>query len=184
MKIIVLAFLCLCTSVTLEQSQSQSQELPRRTCRDCVIVRDYNPVKDKARLWLKMLPVADLPDGKMYFSISRDMGEGPAGSKPTDFCTVGISVIAKTAFETNEIEVLILADGKPVSLGTAPLGTTLTTKGEKKSSNFLSVTDWETLSKLGAADKLELHFGGKEIKFDDEQRAAVRDFLAYAQGEN
>jgi hypothetical protein len=46
------------------------------------------------------------------------------------------------------------------------------------------VTDWESVSRLGAAAKLELHFAGKEMKFDEEQRAAVRDFLAYAKGEN
>lgn len=177
----VFAFMSLCAPVAL--GQSLYQELPRRTCRDCVIVREYNPVKDRARLWLKMLPVADLPDGKIHFSLSRDMGGGPAGSSPTNFCTAGISVIAKTAFETSDLEVLILADAKPISLGVAPLGGTLS-KGEKKTSNYLSITDWESVSKLGAADKLELHFGGKEIKFDDEQRAAVRDFLAYAKGEN
>jgi hypothetical protein len=181
-RLFVLAFIGLCLSLGTF-ADSQFQVLPRLTCRECVIVRGYDSGKNRARVWLKMLPVADLPDGKIYFSLSRDMGESPAGSSPTDHCSAGITALAKTVFETSDVELLILADGKPVSLGMAPLGGTMST-GEKKASNYLSLPDWETLSKLGAADKLELHFGGMKIKFDDEQRAAVRDFLAYAKGGN
>ena len=177
----VLGLMCLCPPpATL--AEWQWQELPRRTCHECVIVRGYDPVRNRSRLSLKMLPVADVPDGKMYFTLSRDMGEGPAGS-PTKMCFAAISVIAKTTFESKQLEVLILADGVPINLGLAPLGGTLT-KGEKQTSNYLSVTDWDSVSKLGLADKLELHFGGMEIKFGDEQRAAIRDFLAYARGDN
>ena len=177
----VLGLMCLCPPPATFP-EWQWQELPRRTCRECVIVRGYDPVKNRSRLWLKLLPIADVPDGKMYLSLTRDMGEGPAGS-PTKVCYVGISVIAKTTLETKHVEVLILADGDPINLGLAALGNTLT-NGEKKTSSYLSVTDWDSVSKLGPADKLELHFGGMEIKFDDEHRAAIRDFLAYARGDN
>lgn len=181
-KLFVLIFIGLCLPLAT-LADWHFEELARKTCRDCVIVRGYDSGKNSARLWLKMLPLADLPDGKVCLSLTRNMGEGPAGSNPTNVCYAGITVFAKTVFETSDIEVLMLADGKPISLGQAPLGGTLPA-GEKKASNFLSTTNWETISKLGAADKLELHFGGMKIKFDDEQRAAVRDFLAYAKGGN
>lgn len=179
-KLFVLAFMCLCVPLAT-LAEWQFQELPRRTCRECVIVRGYDSAKNRSRVWLKLLPIADLPNGKMFLSLTRDMGEGPAG-KPTNSCNAGISVISDTAFETKEIEVKILADGKAVSLGLAPLGATVTS-GKKIICSFLSETDWGNVSKLAGAEKLELHFGGREIKFDEEQFAAIRDFVFYAKGE-
>ena len=180
-KLFVLPLMSLCMSLAA-LAEWQYQELPRRTCQACTIVRGYDAVKNRSRIWLKMLPIADVPDGKMYLSLMRDMGEGPMGT-PTNNCNAGISVIAETAFETKDIELQILADDKRINLGLAALGSTLPT-GKKITSNFLSTTDWDNVSKLGVADKLELHFGGRAIKFDDEQIAAIRDFLAYAKADN
>ena len=180
-NLFVLLLMCLCMSLA-NLAEWQYQELPRRTCQSCTIVRGYDAVKNRSRIWLKMLPIADVPDGKMYLSMMRDMGEGTMG-KPTNVCNAGISVIADTAFETKDSELVIVADGKPINLGLAALGSTLTT-GKKITSSFVSNTDWDNVSKLGVADKLELRFGGTEIKLDDEQIAAIRDFLAYAKPDN
>lgn len=181
MKILfVFAFVCLCAPLATF-GQWQYQELPRRTCSECVIVRGYDPAKNRTRLSLKMLPVADVPDGKMYLTLSRNIVEDTAGG-PDKIAYAGITFIAKTTVEVKDTEVLMIADGKPISLGRAPLGGTLTTSSNKKVSNYLSVANWESVSKLGLADKLELRFGGMEIKLSDEHRAAIRDFLFYAAG--
>lgn len=161
-------------------AQKSFQDLPRRTCGECTLVKEYDSVHNHTRVHLKLMPVTDVPGGKLYLTLSRNVS-GPPDGGPAKVVYAGLTFVAKERVEIRETELLMVADGSPISLGHAPLAAT-TQSGPNVISTYFSSADWESVAKLGLAKRLEMRFGGIVVQFSDEHLAAIRDFLSYAEG--
>lgn len=169
------AVLCLCTYHVIF---AQGQEMPRRTCSECVITKTYQPALNSTVVLLKLMTVAEVTDGEMYFSLSSIYGVNKASTKTV---TISITFIAKQIIEIEDPVLRAQTDGSAINFGR--LAHSTDSDGNLKISSYSGLVPSEDVSMLGQSKKVEMSFGGMKFKLTGEHRAAIVDFLTYAEGD-
>ena len=170
------AVLCFCThSVVL----AQGQEMPRRSCRECDITKTYQPTSNSTVVLLKLMPVADVTDGKMYISLTTSYGANEASKKSA--VSVSITFIAKELIEIEDPVLRAQTDESAINLGR--LARSTDSEGTLKISSYAGFAPRDDVQMLGQSKKVEMSFGGIKFSLTEEHQAAIVDFLAYAAGD-
>ena len=175
MKFLIALLLCFCGQVV---GFAQSQEMPRRNCRECVITKTYQPVTKSTLVLLKPMSVADVSEGKMYFSLATSYND----SGIRRVVSVGVTFIAKQLIEAKDPALRAQADESAINLGRLAHSRTNTEAGLKISS-YDGLADWEDVLKLGQCKRVDIDFDGIKFRLTDEHKAAILDFLAYGEGD-
>ena len=154
---------------------AQQQELPRRSCRECTITKEYDRRTNQTQITLQPLPVADVPEGKMYLSVVAGF-KGQVAQGTDHVYVIALSFIAKSAPNVSDTKLMALVDGKREAFGNLAL-TGRATGGERQTFTYSKLTDRSLISKLGRAHSVEMRFGGAKFQLTAEQRIALLDFL-------
>ncbi|HEY8226381.1 MAG TPA: hypothetical protein VIG25_13965 [Pyrinomonadaceae bacterium] len=180
MKILLVpVLLCVCASQSVF---AQGVEMPQRSCRECVITKEYDAPKDRTKVLLKQMPVAEVPGGTMYIALGTHYYGGHYKSVYNKVVYVTVTFIAKPLFEAKDTELKALADEKPITFGKLTLSVT-DSKRDRKISIYMGMSGREDVLKLGQAKKVRMSLDGIEFQLTDEHRAAILDFLAYGDGD-
>ncbi|MDQ1610306.1 MAG: hypothetical protein QOG00_237 [Pyrinomonadaceae bacterium] len=159
---------------------SQKQEMPRRSCHECKVTKNYDRFKDRTQFTLAPMPVADVVEGKMYLSLAAGYkGQTPAGADKA--YVIGITFMAKTAMGANDAELIALIDGKPATFGELALADQ-NSLGYLHVVSYMKLTEIDLIRKIGLADKVEMRFGGIEFQLTRDQRLAILDLLNDLEG--
>lgn len=167
------AILCLCVH---HAGLAQKLEMPRRSCLECEITKSYDPFLKSTVVLLKLMPVAEVKDGTMYFSLASSHRVDPPGIRKV--VTFSITFIAKQLIEAKDPVLRAQADNDAINFGRLAHSRT-----DLKISSYEGLVPWADVVKIGKSKNVEMSFDGITFKLTDEHQAAIVDFLAYAAGE-
>jgi hypothetical protein len=177
-RLICASIFCLLISSAVAAQQVQ---MPRRSCRDCKILKQYDRFKDQTLFTLNAMKVADVVDGTLNLGLAAGYkGQTPAGAQK--IYMIALIFIAKTPLGASDPELVALVNGKPENFGRLSLSAR-DQVGYLHTVNYHGYTDRAALSKLGLADKVEMRFGGIEFQLTLDHRIAILDFLADLDGD-
>lgn len=171
------AVLCLCAH---HLGFAQGQEMPRRSCRECVITKTYHPTSNSTVVLLKLMTVADVTEGKMYFSLATSSRPNDPGTR--NVVSLGITFIAKQLIEAKDPMLRAQADDSAINLGRLAHSNT-DTEADLKISGYGGLANSADILKLGQSKEVDMSFDGIKFRLTDEHKAAILDFLAYGEGE-
>jgi hypothetical protein len=159
---------------------SQEQEMPRRSCRECVIAKTYQPASNSNVLLLKLMTVADVTQGNMYFSLATSSRSNDAGFKKV--VSLRITFIAKQLVEAKDPILRAQADDSAINFGRLAHSHT-DTAADLKISGYGGLANSADVLKLGQGKEVDMTFDGIKFRLTDEHKAAILDFLVYSEGE-
>ncbi len=154
---------------------AQTELSPRRSCRDCIIKREYDRLKNQTHITLKPLPVATVNDAEMSLSVVAGFkGQRSQGAD----CVYLIAIIfnGKTTHRASDTKLTALVNGKRESFGSL-MRTGDEAGNGRQTVTYSKLTDREIISKIGRAEKVEMRFGETVFQLTPDQQAALRDFL-------
>jgi hypothetical protein len=159
---------------------AQRLEMPRRSCLECEITKSYDPISKSTVVLLKLMPVADVSEGTMYFSLSSSYAENARGIAKV--ISLRITFIAKQLIEAKDPVLRAQADDNAINFGRLAHSKTDSETG-LKISGYGGLANLADVLKLGHGNKVEMSFDGIKFRLTDEHHAAIIDFLDYSAGD-
>lgn len=160
---------------------AQEVVLPRRSCKECKITSTYDRFKNKTELTLFPMTVFEGAGGILSLGVQAEYDGHIQKGYRQAFVIVLVSV-TKSYAPAGDTELYALLDGQPSSLGKL-LPVKRFTEGPLFVASYAHLIDRPTLYKLAMARDPELRFDKVEFKLSSEQRIAIFDFLAAADGD-
>ncbi|HLL13531.1 MAG TPA: hypothetical protein VK388_00500 [Pyrinomonadaceae bacterium] len=158
----------------------QTQEMPRRTCRECKITKEYDRFKDHTSFNLTPMAVAEVSDGTMFIWVAGGY-KGQTASAKNKVCVIAITFVTRRVFSASNTELAALVDGKPETFGALTLSSR-SALSYAQTVTYSRLAKVSLVRKIGSAAKVEMRFGGIEFQLSKDQRYAMLDLLSDLEG--
>lgn len=168
--------------VLVSAVSAQTQEMPRRTCQECKITKEYDRFKDRTHFNLTPMAVAEVADGTMFIWAAGGY-KGQKSSVKDKACFIAVTFVTRRAYSASNTELAALIDGKPETFGALTLAS-------RSALTYAQTVTYSRLAKLalvrkiGSAGKVEMRFGGIEFELSRDHRRAILDLLSDLEGES
>lgn len=165
----------------LAQTGDTRKDLPSRLRHPGKIFSSYDRFEDITMLAVDWMLVA----GTKYNGLSIQFIAGTKGktfTAPPPIVGVGILALTSNPAEAKDSRLYALVNGEPVVLGEMKLSSR-TNEHPLYSVSYSLLLPYDKVSRIAAAEKVEVRFDGIEFELTDDHRNALLDLLAYARGQ-